>query len=52
MRDNMLYQIAGQTPGTQILLILWLLWRPRFLISVIDANDRISPTQPADFGQT
>jgi hypothetical protein len=28
------------------------LWRPRFLISVINANDRISWVKPADIGQT
>jgi hypothetical protein len=27
------------------------LWRPRFLISVINANDRISWVKPADIGQ-
>jgi hypothetical protein len=36
----------------EILLKGGRLWRPRLIISVIDANDRISPTQPADFGQT
>jgi hypothetical protein len=28
------------------------MWRPRFLISVINANDRISWVKPADIGQT
>jgi hypothetical protein len=28
------------------------LWRPRFLISVINANDRISLVKTADIGQT
>jgi hypothetical protein len=28
------------------------LWRPRFLINVINANDRISRVIPADTGQT
>jgi hypothetical protein len=28
------------------------LWRPRFLIGVINANDRISRVKPADTGQT
>jgi hypothetical protein len=28
------------------------LWRPRFLIGVINANDRISRVKPADVGQT
>jgi hypothetical protein len=28
------------------------LWRPRFLISVINANDQISWVKPADIGQT
>jgi hypothetical protein len=28
------------------------LWRPRLLISIINANDRISWVQPADIGQT
>jgi hypothetical protein len=28
------------------------LWCPRFLISIISANDRISWVKPADIGQT
>jgi hypothetical protein len=28
------------------------LWRPRFLISAINANDRINWVKPADVGQT
>jgi hypothetical protein len=28
------------------------LWRPRFIISVINANDRISWVKPADIRQT
>jgi hypothetical protein len=28
------------------------MWRPRFLINVISANDRISRVKPADHGQT
>jgi hypothetical protein len=28
------------------------MWRPRFLISVISANGRISPVKPGDAGQT
>jgi hypothetical protein len=28
------------------------LWRPRFLISVISTNGRISRVKPADSGQT
>jgi hypothetical protein len=28
------------------------LWRPRFLISVIDANDRSNRVKPVDIGQT
>jgi hypothetical protein len=28
------------------------LWRPRFLINVINANDQISRVKPADPGQT
>jgi hypothetical protein len=28
------------------------LWRPRFLISVTNANDQISWVKPADIGQT
>jgi hypothetical protein len=28
------------------------MWRPRFLISVINANGRINQVKPADFGQT
>jgi hypothetical protein len=28
------------------------LWRPRFLISVINANGRISQVKPTDVGQT
>jgi hypothetical protein len=28
------------------------LWHPRFLISIISANDRISRVKPADVGQT
>jgi hypothetical protein len=28
------------------------LWHPRFLISVINANGRISRVKPADIGQT
>jgi hypothetical protein len=28
------------------------LWRPRFLISVINVNVRISQVKPADVGQT
>jgi hypothetical protein len=28
------------------------LWRPRFLINVISANDRVSRVKPADPGQT
>jgi hypothetical protein len=27
------------------------MWRPRFLISVINANDRISLVKPTDIGQ-
>jgi hypothetical protein len=27
-------------------------WRPRFLINVISANDRFSRVKPADNGQT
>jgi hypothetical protein len=28
------------------------MWRPRFLISIISANDRINWVKPADVGQT
>jgi hypothetical protein len=36
----------------EILLKGGRLWCPRFLISIINANDRISWVQPADIGQT
>jgi hypothetical protein len=29
-----------------------MVWRPRFLITIINANDRISRVKPADPGQT
>jgi urease accessory protein UreE len=28
------------------------MWHPRFLISIINANDRISWVKPADIGQS
>jgi hypothetical protein len=28
------------------------MWRPKFIISIINANDRISRVKPADIGQT
>jgi hypothetical protein len=30
----------------------WLMWRPGFLISVINTNDRISWVKPVGVGQT
>jgi hypothetical protein len=36
----------------EILLKGGRLWRPRFLISIINANGRISQVKPADFGRT
>jgi hypothetical protein len=36
----------------EILLKGGRLWRPRFLISIINANDRISRVKPADTSQT
>jgi hypothetical protein len=39
------------SPGTLHLKTVWL-WRLRFLITVINANDQISRVKPADTNQT
>jgi hypothetical protein len=41
-----------QSIEADLLVSLFLMWRPRFLISVINTNDRISRVKSADSGQT
>jgi hypothetical protein len=48
---NVIGTIEDVEFGTRRLLVA-LLWCPRFLISVINANDRINWVKPADVGQT